>query len=343
MNFNFFRNKSFAIDLGNNNTLVSDDQRRILLSQPSCIVFDSGSNAVKAVGSRAFNMFEKNHEELKPIRPVRGGVIADYDSASQMIRAMLGEVFSKRSFLHGYNTIISGVPFYTTEVERRALRDALDQFSARNTYLLYEPLAAALGLGLDIREPNGKMVIDIGGGITEIVVISLSGIAAFQSIKIAGDTFDEAIQDYFRRQYNMAIGLRTAEQIKISVGSVLTDLGKDTPAPVPVKGKHLVEGIPVTRIIDHREVSAILEKSVSSIEHAVVQTLETCPPELAADIYQNGIHITGGNAMLRGLKQRFEAKIKIPVHIDDEALLSVSKGMATVLADTKKYKSVIFA
>lgn len=334
-----FRNKSFAIDLGNTNTLVSD-ARRILLSQPSYIVFDAESNAVKAVGDRAFNMFEKNHDELKTVKPLKGGVIADYDSASKMIRELISQADTKKSFLQGYENIIGGIPYCTTEVERRALRDALDQFSARRTYLLYEPIAAAIGLGLDIRQPEGKMVIDIGGGLTEIVVISLSGIAAFQSVKAAGDTFDEAIQDHFRRNYNMAIGLRTAEQIKINVGAVINKL-EDVPEPMMVKGKDLVEGLPVTRMIDHFEVVSILEKSIAAIEHGIVQTLEICPPELAADIYENGIHVTGGNALIRGLRERFQAKIKLPVHIDDEALTSVGKGIATTLSDPKKYRSVL--
>jgi rod shape-determining protein MreB and related proteins len=338
MSFNFFRRKSFAIDLGNNNTLVSD-ANRILVSQPSYIAFDTESNAVRAVGKDAFNMYEKNHVELRPVRPMRGGVIADYDSASRMIKELLNKA-NPRSLFNGYDNIIAGIPYSTTEVERRALRDALEQFNAKSTYLVYEPLAAAMGLGLDIKEPDGKMVIDMGGGITEIVVISLSGIAAFQSLKVAGDTFDEAIQDHFRRNYNMAIGLRTAEQIKINVGAVCPAI-PDAPEPMLVRGKDLVEGIPVTRTIGHSEVASILEKSISTIEHGIVQTLEVCPPELAADIYENGIHITGGNALLRGLRERFESKIKLPVHIDDEALTSVSKGMAQALGNQKKYRSVL--
>lgn len=340
MNFNTFRNKSFAIDLGNNNTLVSD-QNGVLVSQPSYIVLDSADQSVKAVGENAFNIFEKNHKELKPIKPLKCGVIADYDSASKMLGALLKQAYAHKSFLSGYDNVISGVPFYTTEVERRALRDALEQFRAKNTYLLYEPLAAALGLGLNIQEPDGKMIIDIGGGITEIVVISLSGIAAFQSIKVAGDTFDESIQDHFRRNYNMSIGLKTAEQVKIKVGAV-TDKIQSIPEPMMVKGKDLMEGIPVTRKIDHTEVAFILEKSITAIEHSIVKTLETCPPELAADIYQNGIHVTGGNAFLRGLKERFEAKIKLTVHIDHDALRSVSKGVSKALQDPKKFKSVLF-
>ena len=339
MNFNFFKNKSVALDLGNNNTVLSS-RESVLFSEASYIVFDLGSQKVKAIGDKAYNMFEKNHQELKPVKPLKGGVIADYDSAKVMLHEMVGQACGTSSFMNGYDCIISGIPFNTTEVERRALRDVIDQFSARQTFMVYEPVAAALGIGLNIREPDGKMIIDIGGGITEIVVISLSGIAAFQSLKVAGDTFDEAIQDHFRRSYNMAIGLKTAEQIKIKVGAVLDKL-PEAPEPLIVRGKDMVEGIPVVRKINHSEVAFILEKSVAAIEHRVVQTLETCPPELAADIYENGIHITGGSSMLRGLRERFEAKLRLPIHIDSQPLLSVSKGMATTLGETKKFQSIL--
>jgi rod shape-determining protein MreB len=339
MNFNFFKNKNVALDLGNNNTVVSN-RESVLFSQPSCIVFDAGSQKVKAIGDKAYNMFEKNHDELRPVKPLKGGVIADYDSARKMIHEMVDQACGSQNFLSGYDCIVSGVPYNTTEVERRALRDVLDQFSARRTYMVYEPVAAAMGIGLNIREPDGKMLIDIGGGITEIVVISLSGIAAFQSLKVAGDTFDEQIQDHFRRNYNMAIGLKTAEQIKIRVGAVMEN-PPEIPQPLLVKGKDLVEGIPMTRMINHSEVVYILEKSVASIEHSVVQTLETCPPELASDIYENGIHITGGSAMLRGLRERFEAKLRLPVHIDSQPLLSVSRGIAATLGQTKKFQSIL--
>lgn len=341
MNFNFFTKRSLAMDLGNTNTLVRD-KHKLLVAEPSCIVFDAHNNEVRAVGEKAYSMFEKNHETLKPVKPLKGGVIADYNSACSMIRELIKQASKDKSFIDRYDDLISGIPYSTTEVERKALRDALDQFNAKHTYLVYEPIAAALGIGLDIQQPEGKMVIDIGGGITEIVVISLSGIAAFQSIKIAGDTFDEAIQDHFRRNYNIAIGLRTAEQVKIQVGAVCEKLA-EPPAPMMVRGKDLIEGIPVTRRIDHGEVAGILNKSINSIENSIVQTLESCPPELAADIYESGIHVTGGNAYLRGLKERFEARIKLPVHIDSEALQSVSKGIAAVLHAPKKYQSVLMS
>lgn len=316
------------------------DTEKLLLSEPSYIVFNTTNNSVKAVGEKAYSMFEKTHEELKPVKPLKGGVIADYDSAVKMIHELVNRVYTS-SWFKGFDNIITGVPYYTTEVERRALRDAMEQFNARNKYLIYEPLAAALGLGLDIQAPEGKLVIDIGGGITEIVVISLSGVAAFRSIKVAGDSFDVAIQDHFRRNYNIAIGLKTAERVKIGVGAVTVKV-KEAPEPMLVRGKDMITGIPVTRKICHCEVAEVLDKSISSVEDNVLQTLECCPPELAADIYETGLHVTGGGAMLRGLKQRFESKIKLPVHVDENAVYTVSKGISRVLRDTRKYRQVLF-
>jgi rod shape-determining protein MreB len=341
LNFHLLRKKSFGIDLGNTNTLVSDSEK-VLVSQPSYIVLDKTHQSVRAVGSDAYDMFEKTHDALRPVKPMKAGVIADHTSASKMISALMLQAYGSKTVFDGYDNIISGVPYYTTNVEKRALKAALEQFNARHTYLLYEPLAAALGMGLNIAEPDGKMIVDIGGGITEIVVISLSGIASFQSLKVAGDTMDDEIQLYFRRKYNMAIGLKTAEQVKIKVGAVQENLA-ESPAPMMVKGKDLMRGIPVTREITHREVARILEKAIGSIELGIQQTLEKCPPELAGDIYGNGVFITGGNAMLRGLKERLESKIRVPVHIDPAALTSVSKGVATVLKDPKKYESVLIA
>lgn len=329
------------MDLGNTNTLVRD-QHKLLVSQPSCIVFDTSNNEVKAVGEKAYSMFEKNNDTLKPVKPLKGGVIADYNSACSMIRELVKQASKNKSFIDRYDNMISGIPYSTTAVERKALRDALEQFNANHTYLVYEPIAAAMGIGLNIQEPDGKMVVDIGGGITEIVVISLSGIAAFQSIKTAGDSFDEEIQDHFRRNYNMAIGLRTAEQVKMQVGAVSSSLA-EPPEPMMVRGKDMIEGIPVTRRVDYTEVAGILNKSFNAIENSIIQTLEACPPELAADIYENGIHVTGGNAYLRGIKERFESRIKIPVHIDSEALQSVSKGIAAFMNNPKKYQSVLMA
>jgi len=341
-----YKNKNahnLAIDLGNSNTLLSD-QHNVLLSQPSCLVINQNNNKIEAVGEEAFDMFEKTTADLKSVKPLRGGVIADGESARKMLYAMVSSVQKKSFFPRGYHYLISGIPYDTTEVEKRALRDALNQFRSRNTLLVYEPLAAALGMNLNIQEPEGKLIVDIGGGITEIVVISLSGIAAFQSIKVAGDTFDEDIRDHFRRNYNMAIGLKTAEQIKVSIGSVLDKLdvrGQEEPV-MKVKGKDLMEGIPTSRTISSREVASILNKSFSLIEGSIQQTLESCPPELAADIYRSGIYVTGGNAQLHGVKERLVRKFRLPVHIDEHALLSVSKGTAAIIQAPLKYHSVLF-
>lgn len=338
MVFSTFSSNNFAIDLGNNNTLLTS-QQGILMSQPSYIAFDSSTHKVKAVGDAAYNMYEKNHAELSPVKPLRGGVIADYESASTMISEMVKTVYPKKWF-SSFNHIISGVPFATTAVERRALRDVMDQFHARKTNLFFEPLAAATGMGLDIRTPEAKMIVDIGGGITEIVVISLSGIAVFHSTKVAGDSMTVEIQDAFRRNYNMAIGFRTAEQIKMQTGRVWNHNGV-TPTSMMVKGKDIMEGIPVTRTISSVAVMEILEKPFHIIEEGIIHALEICPPELAGDIYENGIHITGGGALLQGVRERLEHTFQVPIHIDQEPLLAVSKGIAQALRDPKKFRSVL--
>lgn len=339
MNFHFLRKRSFGIDFGNNNTVVSDEEN-VLIDQPSYIVLDRSKNNVKAVGSHAYDMFEKTHPMLKPVKPMKGGVIADHDSASKLLSALMREAFASRSVLDRYANIIAGVPYNTTNVEKAAMRSIIEQFNASSVHLLYEPIAAAIGMGLNIREPDGKMVVDIGGGITEIVVISLSGIASFQSVKVAGDAMDEDIQHYFRRNYNMAIGLKTAERVKIEAGAVQEKLA-DPPPPVMVKGKDLMRGIPVTRKVDHAEIARVLEKSISTIELNIIQTLEKCPPELAGDIYGNGIFITGGNAYLRGLKERLEKKTGLQIHIDPTALLSVSRGVGMVLRKPGEFRAVL--
>lgn len=339
LGLNSFTTKSFAIDLGNNNTLLTDTAG-VLSTQPSYIAFETSTHSVKAVGDAAYHMFEKNHAELTPVKPLRGGVIADYDSAATMIQEMVKSIYPKRWF-HSFSHIISGVPYATTEVERRALRDALDQFHARKTNLIFEPLAAAAGMGLDIRTPEGKMIVDIGGGITEMVVISLSGVAVFHSTKVAGDSFTEEIQDAFRRNYSMAIGFKTAEQIKIQAGLVWPRL-KEKSTTVTVKGKDIMEGIPVTRTISSAEVAEILNKPFQTIEEGIIHALEVCPPELSADIYQSGIHITGGGALLRGLRERLEYSLQLPIHIDTEPLLAVSKGIAQALREPKKFRAVLF-
>lgn len=334
-----YHSTNLAIDLGNNNTLLSDCEG-LLLSEPSYIVFDANTNKVKAIGDKAFDIFGKNHEDLKPVQPLKWGVIADYNSAYAMIGGLVSKSLKKRSVFSRYNDIISGVPYAATAVEQRALREVLEQFNAKKSWLIYEPLAAALGMGLNIREPEGKMIVDIGGGITEIVIISLSGIAVFRSIKVAGDAFTEVIQDHLRRKYNLQVGWKSAEQLKINVGVVKGNIDH-LPEPAVVKGKDLMLGLPVERTIGPNEIFEVLDRPFRLIEEQIVHALEICPPELSADIFQNGIHVTGGGALLRGVKERLENSIQVPVTLDKEPLLSVSRGISRVLANPKQYASIL--
>lgn len=324
----FSQTKNLAIDLGNTNTLLRN-QTHLLLSEPSVLVLDSQNNRVEAVGEQAYQMLEKTHHHLKSIRPLRGGVISDGDSAKRMMWEMVQKV-SRTSRFTSFNYLISGVPLDTTSVEQRALRETLDQFSARHTHLVYEPLAAALGMGLNIHEPEGKLIVDIGGGITEVVVISLSGAATFQSVRIAGDTLDEEIRDYFRREHHLAIGLKTAEYVKKKLGCVFDSLASPQEG-LHVKGKDLRDGIPATRWISQVDLCRVLEEPLKSIELCIQQSLETCPPELASDVYQTGIFVTGGHAHLKGLAERFYHRFNLPVHLDPQALLSVSMGIGQIL------------
>jgi rod shape-determining protein MreB len=334
----FSRTRNLGIDLGNTNTLVGD-QNHLLLSEPSVLVVDNENNQIEAVGEKAYKMLEKVHSHLRPIRPLKGGVISDAESAKKMVRELVRKV-SRPSLLTGFKYVISGVPFDTTPVEKRALRDTLEQFNASHIHLVHEPIAAAIGMGLNIQEPEGKLIVDIGGGITEVVVISLSGVASFQSIRIAGDDLDTEIQDYFRKTHHLAIGIKTAEEVKKRIGCVYKPIANSTER-VEVKGKDIREGIPASRWIHQVELCQVLEKRFLQIESCIHQSLEMCPPELAGDIYQNGLYITGGNARLKGLQERFTHSFGLPVHIDPHSLLSVSKGVGHILSKPTQFKGVL--
>jgi rod shape-determining protein MreB and related proteins len=335
-----FKRNNLAVDLGNNNTLLSDKDN-ILLSEPSVIVLNKDNKSVVAVGDEAYGMIGKTHNQIKTIKPLKSGVIADYESARKMLQALVKKVHPLNGILKGFDNIITGVPYASTEVERRALRDAMEQFGASNTYLVFEPIAAAIGMGLNIKEPDGKFIVDIGGGITEIVIISLSGVVSYQSLKVGGEDFDEDIQEFFRKRHNMAIGLKEAQTAKHEVGSSLAEIN-EIPTPYLVAGKDLMTGIPKKVLLNHEDSAMILDKTVSKIEQAILQALEECPPELASDIYVNGINLTGGGSLLRGMKERLEKKTKLPVYHDPNALTSVSKGISTILSQPSNYKSVLF-
>ena len=331
--------KNFGVDLGTANTVIMHDNQ-ILINEPSIVAIDTTNNKVVAVGSEAMNMHEKTHENLKTIKPLRDGVIADYFATEQMIHGMLKKITPKKVLIQQRRFLIC-IPYCTTEVEKRAVRDSAQQVGGSDVYMIHEPIAAALGIGFNIREAQGTMLVDIGGGTTEIVVISLSGIVCSQSIRVAGNSFDTDIIDYIRREHNLLIGERTAEKIKLAIGSAVTDLVDNAPAPYKVLGRDLMTGIPKAVMINYQEIALVLDRTIQKIEEAVLRTLEECPPELAADIHQNGIYLTGGGAFLRGMSNRLYKKTGLPVHIAPEPLLSVTKGVWKALDNLTYYKDVL--
>jgi rod shape-determining protein MreB and related proteins len=335
--FNLFT-QELAIDLGTANTLIIQDGK-IVVDEPSIIAINRKTGETIAVGNRAMQMHEKTHEDIKTIRPLKDGVIADFQAAEAMIEGLINMIEGKRKFFTHLKMVIC-IPSGITEVEKRAVFDSADHVDSKETYLIHEPMAAALGIGLDVEEPIGNMVIDIGGGTTEIAVIALSGIVCDQSIRTAGDEFNTDIMNFMRKEHNMLIGERTAEQLKIHVGSALQQL--DNPPPdYPVNGRDLMTGIPRQIKIGYSEIAIALDKSVSKIEEAVLKALEATPPELASDIYKTGLYLTGGGALLRGLDKRIAQKTKLPVHVAEDPLRAVVRGTGIALKNTDKFSFLI--
>ncbi len=335
--FNFFT-QEIAIDLGTANTLIIQDGE-IIIDEPSIVAINRKTGETIAVGTKAMQMHEKTHENIKTVRPLKDGVIADFQAAESLIEGLINMTGTRKKFFSHMKMVIC-IPSGITEVEKRAVFDSADHVDSKETYLIHEPMAAALGIGLDVEEPIGNMIIDIGGGTTEIAVIALSGIVCDQSIRTAGDEFTADIMNYMKRQHNILIGERTAEQIKINVGSALQEL-ENPPDDYAVNGRDLMSGIPKQITITYQEIAHSLDKSISKVEDAILKALETTPPELASDIYKTGLYLTGGGALLRGLDKRIAHKTKLPVHIADEPLRAVVKGTGIALKNSHRFSFLI--
>ncbi|MGL5618658.1 MAG: rod shape-determining protein, partial [Tannerellaceae bacterium] len=299
--------QEIAIDLGTANTIIISGGK-IVIDEPSVVALDRRTDKLLAVGDKARQMHGKTHENIRTIRPLRDGVIADFYAAEQMMRGMIKMINQRKPWFSPSLRIVVCIPSGSTEVEIRAVRDSAEHAGGRDVYMIYEPMAAAIGIGIDVEAPEGNMIVDIGGGTTEIAVISLGGIVSNKSIRIAGDDFTDDIKEYMRRQHNVKVGERTAEMIKINVGSALTFLD-NPPEDYIVHGPNQMTALPMEVPVSYQEIAHCLDKSVSKIEAAVLSALEQTPPELYADIVRNGIYLAGGGALLRGLDKRLTDKI----------------------------------
>lgn len=326
--FSFFT-QELAIDLGTANTIIIHNDK-IVVDEPSIVAIDNTTGKLIASGATARQMEGKTHKDIRTIRPLRDGVIADFDAAEQMIRGMIKLINRRNRFFSPALRVVICIPSGSTEVEIRAVRDSAEQADGRDVYMIYEPMAAALGIGIDVSQPEGNMVVDIGGGTTEIAVIALGGIVCNKSERIAGDGLTSDIQAYMRRQHNIRIGDRTAENIKIAVGAALSSL-EDPPNDYVVQGPNLMTNMPVSVPVNYPEIAHCLEKSLSKIETAILSVLEQTPPELYADIVKKGIYLAGGGALLRGLDRRLADKIKIPFIIAEDPLHAVARGTGIAL------------
>jgi rod shape-determining protein MreB and related proteins len=329
-----------AIDLGTANTLIMQNDQ-IVLNEPSIIAVNSYTGDLVAVGKRALEMHEKTPENIKTIRPLKDGVISNFNAAEQMIREMIKMIHhGKKTLFTSISRMVICIPYGSTEVEKRAVRDSAEHAGAKELYMIHEPVAAAIGIGIDIQKADGCMVIDIGGGTTEIAIIALSGVVCNQSLKVAGDALNNDIVNYMRRHHNLLIGERTAEKIKIEAGAALFELD-NPPSDIKVIGRDLMTGLPKEKLINYTEIAHCIDKSISMIEESVIKTLEACPPELASDIYTNGINLTGGGAALRGLDKRLEARTKLKVNVSENNLQSVINGTGISLKKLKQMKHLL--
>lgn len=340
MGFFDFLTEEIAIDLGTANTLIIHNDK-VVVDSPSIVARDRMTGKIIAVGKEASMMQGKTHENIKTIRPLKDGVIADFDASEKMINMFIkGIPALKKRFFQPTLKMVICIPSGITEVEMRAVKESAERVNGKEVYLIHEPMAAAIGIGLDIMQPKGNMIVDIGGGTTEIAVIALGGIVCDKSVKIAGDVFTNDIIYYMRTQHNLYVGETTAENIKIAIGAATEDL-EIPPDEMSVQGRDLLTGKPKQVQISYREIAKALDKSILRIEDAVMETLSQTPPELAADIYNTGIYLAGGGSMLRGLDKRISQKTDLPVYIAEDPLRAVVRGTGIALKNLEKYKPIL--
>jgi rod shape-determining protein MreB len=335
-----FFTEEIAIDLGTANTLIIHNDK-VVINSPSIVAMDRSTKKIIAIGEEAKFMQGKTHENIKTIRPLKDGVIADFEASEKMISELIRSIptLKKRWFSPSLTMVIC-IPSGITEVEMRAVKESAERVNGKEVYLIHEPMAAAIGIGIDIVKPKGNMVVDIGGGTTEIAVIALAGIVCEKSLKVAGDMLTNDIVYYMRTKHNLYIGDRTAEKIKIEVGSVTESLD-DPPVDMHVQGRDLLSGKPKEKVISYIEVAKAIDKSIIRIEDSIMETLSQTPPELAADIYNTGIYLAGGGALLRGLDERLSKKTDLPVYIAEDPLQAVVRGTGIALKNIEKFKSVL--
>ncbi|WP_262147472.1 rod shape-determining protein [Chryseobacterium foetidum] len=329
--------EEIAIDLGTANTLIIHNNK-IVIDEPSIVAIDRLTGKALAVGTQAKLMQGKTHEDIKVIRPLKDGVIADFHASEHMIKEFIKQITQiKGKLIQPALRIVICIPSGITEVEKRAVRDSAQKVNAKEVILIYEPMAAAIGAGIDVESPEGNMIVDIGGGTTEIAVIALGGIVVDKSLKIAGDVFTNDISYFIRTQHNLNIGERTAERIKIEVGSALEELDFDLD-DIAVQGRDLITGKPKEIMVSYKEIFRALDKSIMRIEDAILETLSITPPELATDIYKTGIFLAGGGALLNGLAERLHKKTELPVFVAEDPLRAVVRGTGIALKNKDKFR-----
>ena len=331
----FSLTQELAIDLGTANTLIIYNGK-VVVDEPSIVALDAHTGKVMAIGDQARQMQGRENPNIKTIRPLKAGVIADFNATELMLRGMIKKVRTTSSMFSPSLRMVICIPSGSTNVELRAVRDSAEHAGGRDVYMIFEPMAAALGAGLDVEAPEGNMIIDIGGGTSEIACISLGGIVCSESINIAGDVFTEDIKNYVRQQHNIRIGERTAEAIKCAIGAAVPEL-EDEPEDFVITGPNILTSLPQTVTLSYNEMAYALEKSLVKLDAALMKVLETMPPELYADIVKKGVYLAGGGALIKGLDKRLSNKSGLPFHIAEDPLRAIARGTGIAMKNIDKF------